>query len=485
MNTPIKLSVSSILLAGILTGCSQHQIKPLYSDDGLHGGATVSTGYAKRQIDPRVVYKWEKQVAILHADKIDAYKKMAMHEAPASKQITPISKKIKKHNSMAMPPAKAGQCYAKVKQPAVYKMVTKKIRIAKAAYRRIFVRGPQYKWISKKVLVRPASYTQRVIPAVYKTVKKRIIVKPSYFTWQKGKGKITRIDHATGEILCRVKIPAVYKNITHKVLVQKAKTIQIPNPALYKTIKHKKRVSPAQFKTVHTPARYKTKRYRVKTASAKYVWKEVICKKNVVKNHTAHHPVKKFYKAKQHKAKTYVKKYTPTQHVKKKVVRKASYSRKMLSAHKARPIKPRYLKKASYKKAVYTKKRVTPRKKRVSRTYRPATLKRTVYKPTIKKKVHKRPIVKKKVHKRLKVVAKPRHVNTKRKAKKVSKKVRLTKQNAILRIQTALRERGFNPGKVDGKLGPATVSALTAFQRKNGLATGKLNRATLRALRLI
>jgi peptidoglycan hydrolase-like protein with peptidoglycan-binding domain len=63
--------------------------------------------------------------------------------------------------------------------------------------------------------------------------------------------------------------------------------------------------------------------------------------------------------------------------------------------------------------------------------------------------------------------------------------VRLTKQNAVLRIQTALSQRGFNPGGIDGKLGPATVAALTAFQRQNGLAIGKLNRATLSALRLI
>lgn len=45
--------------------------------------------------------------------------------------------------------------------------------------------------------------------------------------------------------------------------------------------------------------------------------------------------------------------------------------------------------------------------------------------------------------------------------------------------QARLENLGFHPGAIDGRLGPETTSALTAFQRKHGLdATGELDEAT-------
>jgi peptidoglycan hydrolase-like protein with peptidoglycan-binding domain len=61
----------------------------------------------------------------------------------------------------------------------------------------------------------------------------------------------------------------------------------------------------------------------------------------------------------------------------------------------------------------------------------------------------------------------------------------LTRANAVYRIQKALQQRGYNPGEIDGRLGPSTVKALTAFQESKGLKTGTLDRDTLRALNLV
>lgn len=36
-------------------------------------------------------------------------------------------------------------------------------------------------------------------------------------------------------------------------------------------------------------------------------------------------------------------------------------------------------------------------------------------------------------------------------------------------IQTALKNAGYDPGKIDGKIGPKTTSAIKAFQKYNGL----------------
>lgn len=51
--------------------------------------------------------------------------------------------------------------------------------------------------------------------------------------------------------------------------------------------------------------------------------------------------------------------------------------------------------------------------------------------------------------------------------------------------QELLDRQGFEPGRIDGILGPRTQAALRGFQRKSGLApTGQLDPATLRALDL-
>jgi hypothetical protein len=433
MNSPIKLSVSSILLAGIMAGCSQQQIQQGYADNSVREGSKVSREY-----------------------QVSTPKRI--HKSHAVKK----KKSTKKHKSdIGFPPAKLGQCYAKVRKPATYKTFNKRVLVKKATSKRVFVRSAQYQWINKRVLVRPASYMQRVIPAIYKTVTKRVMVKPSYLTWKKGKGLMTKIDNTTGEILCRVKIPAVYKKVNRKVLVRAAQTIKTPRPAVYKTVKQKKLGSPAQYKVVRTPARYSMKKRRVKTASAKYIWRQVICKTNVSKNYKGKIHHKKIHKAdkkKTYKPKFYAKKSLKKYSKKQRVVGTKFNSRDELAQKRKR---------ANNRQVSYSRRVVSPPLVRAN-MQKPAFVK-TSYKP-------------------LKSAAKVKQAPEVRMVTKIKEnksRVSLTKANAIFRIQTALSERGFNPGKVDGKLGPATVAALTEFQRQKGLRTGKLNRATLIALNLI
>jgi peptidoglycan hydrolase-like protein with peptidoglycan-binding domain len=52
-------------------------------------------------------------------------------------------------------------------------------------------------------------------------------------------------------------------------------------------------------------------------------------------------------------------------------------------------------------------------------------------------------------------------------------------------IQTALKEKGYDPGPVDGRMGPQTRSALRAYQKKEGLpATGNADAKTLAGLKV-
>ncbi|MCK5896381.1 MAG: hypothetical protein KAG20_06220 [Cocleimonas sp.] len=250
MTSPIKLSVSSILLVGLITGCSQHQIKPYYA--------------------------------------IEKHQEKNHKAKDKSWSATKKSHKKYTHTSSYHPYSKTKQCYKKVKKPATYKTTTKKVLLQKAITKRVLIRKPHYGWKIKKVKVKPITYSYRFIPAQYKTVKKRVMIKPSYLTWKKGKGLITRIDHTTGEILCRVKIPAVYIDRNQRQLVRPAHKVKKIHPALYKQQKTRKLLSPAQFKTITTPARYTTKKYRVKIKASSYLLKPIDCKTQKNKTYTSH-----------------------------------------------------------------------------------------------------------------------------------------------------------------------------------------------------
>jgi peptidoglycan hydrolase-like protein with peptidoglycan-binding domain len=60
--------------------------------------------------------------------------------------------------------------------------------------------------------------------------------------------------------------------------------------------------------------------------------------------------------------------------------------------------------------------------------------------------------------------------------------VNLTEEQ-IRQVQIVLNEKGFNIGRPDGRLGPRTIRALTAFQRRQGLeVSGRLDSRTVAAL---
>ena len=210
-------------------------------------------------------------------------------EKPIQKMAKPIQRQMEKpvqrrhsvsytKHSAGMPPAKPGQCYAKVRTGATYKNAVKRVQVSPAINKRVLVRGPQYGYTNKRVLVRPATHTYRYVPAQYSNVSKRVLVKPAHYAWQKGKkGPVTRIDNMTGEILCRVKIPAVYRTVVQKVMVRAGQRVKKHIPAVYQNVKERKLTSPAQYRNVHQPARFVNKTYKVKQGGTGYKWQPINC----------------------------------------------------------------------------------------------------------------------------------------------------------------------------------------------------------------
>ena len=57
-----------------------------------------------------------------------------------------------------------------------------------------------------------------------------------------------------------------------------------------------------------------------------------------------------------------------------------------------------------------------------------------------------------------------------------------TNSGLIRQVQRALKDRGYDPGPIDGVLGTRTKSALQQYQEKSGLPVGNLNKETLGSL---
>jgi hypothetical protein len=142
------------------------------------------------------------------------------------------------------------------------------------------------------------------IPAKYEWVEEKVLVKPAHTVWKKGRGPIERIDHATGEIMCLVEVPATYKTVKKKVmsnppgtrevkvpaeyqtvkrkaLVKPATTRKIEIPAEYKTVKVRKLVSPPQERRIAIPAEYQTLTKTEQNTDGRMEWRRILCETNV------------------------------------------------------------------------------------------------------------------------------------------------------------------------------------------------------------
>lgn len=187
--------------------------------------------------------------------------------------------------------AKAGECYARVVNPPVFKTVTEKV-LAKAATEKVEIIPAKfedveekvlvkpagkkvvevipavYKEVQDKVLTKPASEKLETIPATYKTVEEKELVKPATTIWKKGHGPIEKVDNISGDIMCLIEVPAEYRVIKHTVVDSPATIKRIPIPAEYAVIKRQELVKASEVKEADVPAEYKIVKTRKQVAAA-------------------------------------------------------------------------------------------------------------------------------------------------------------------------------------------------------------------------
>ncbi len=189
------------------------------------------------------------------------------------------------------PNAEPGKCYARVLVPAKYEWVNeRKVRLQQETPD-VDIVEPKYEWVEEKVLVKDAVYKLKRIPPVYKTETKKVLVAKAHKEWKKftkeeclrdpikcGLKDTKNINAFTGEIMCLVEVPDLYKTVTEKILVEPAKVKKVlVSPPVYKTVRVKRLVREGEAKERIQPAIYDTVRTRIKVGKEKIEWKEIVC----------------------------------------------------------------------------------------------------------------------------------------------------------------------------------------------------------------
>lgn len=343
------------------------------------------------------------------------------HAAPVSKEIL-VAAKLK---GVDLENTAPNTCYKEYFTPATYKTVSEEVVLQQES-NKLKIIPAQYEMVEKTIEVTPASQKTITIPATYGFTEAKILIEKEKTVWKKGVNPAQKLDGATGEIMCLVKIPAKYKTIKKKVVKSPATTKVVDIPATTKIIKIKKLVTPAKTEKITIP--------EVKSS----IQKSVLEKKPLFSWIKVGDTVEKSLNYTGHKVCLVA---SPAKHQK--------ITKKVLDTP------------------------TTTKKITIEPTYK--TIK-------IKKLVQKAQEVKTPIKAVYKMVSKKEKISSSHQSwERILCQTNMN-QNTILKIQNALQAKSYNPGKIDGVLGRDTRVALDKYQRDNSLATGGITYETLNAL---
>ena len=318
-------------------------------------------------------------------------------------------------------------CYKEYFTAEKYKTVEEEIVVQKATSKNEIVPAV-YEMVEKTIEIKPASKKTITIPATYEFKEERVLIEKEKTVWKKGTNPAQKLDGATGEIMCLVKIPAVYNTIKKKVVKTPATTKVVEIPAETKTIKVKKLVTPATTKTITIPEVKKTIEKKVQESKSEFSWIKV------------GDPVDKGWN------------YT---------------------GHEVCLLESPALTKKIVKTVLETN--ATTKEIEIEATYQ--TMK-------VKKLVEEAKEIKTPIEAVYKTVTKKEKISEAHQSwERILCQTNMNKE-VILKIQEALKAKDYNPGKIDGVLGKGTRVALDKYQRDNSLATGGITYETLNALKV-
>ncbi|CAA6826676.1 MAG: Reverse transcriptase [uncultured Sulfurovum sp.] len=341
--------------------------------------------------------------------------------APVSKEIL-VAAKLK---GVDLDNTVPKTCYKEYFVPETYKTVSQEVILQKESQKTKIIPAT-YEMVEKTIILTPASKKTLTVPATYDYTEEKILIEKEKTVWKKGANPAQKLDGATGEIMCLVKVPAKYKTIRKKVVKTAATTKVIEVPAVSKTIKVKKLINPAKTETINIPAVNSKVQTSVLDTKATFSWIQVGNTVDKGLQHTGHRICLVETPAKSQKIT--------------KIVLDTAASIKEVA------IEPRY-----------------------------KTMK-------VKKLIQEAQEVKTPIEAVYKIVNKKEKVSASHQSwKRILCQTNMN-QNVVLKIQNALEGKNYNPGKIDGVLGKDTRVALDKYQRDNSLATGGITYETLNAL---
>ena len=343
------------------------------------------------------------------------------HAAPVSKEIL-VAAKLK---GVDLDNTTPNTCYKEYFTPATYKTVSEEV-VLKPETKKIKIIPAKYEMVEKTIEVTPASTKTITVPATYEYTEEKILVEKEKTVWKKGVNPAQKLDGATGEIMCLIKVPAKYKTIKKKVVKTPATTKTVEIPAVSKTIKIKKLVSAATTEDITIPEVKSTIQKSVPDAKETFTWIKVGDSIDKGLNYTGH--------------------------------------RVCLVESPAK-------------------------KQKITKTVldTPASTKEITIDPTfktikVKQLVTKAEEIKTPIEAVYKMVNKTEKISDSHQSwERILCQTNMN-QNVILTIQKALKAKDYNPGKIDGVLGRDTRLALDKYQRDNSLATGGITYETLNSL---
>jgi len=341
--------------------------------------------------------------------------------APVSKEIL-VAAKLK---GVELDNTTPGSCYKEYFTPEAYKTVSEEIVIQKESSKTEIIPA-KYEMVEKTIEIKPASKKTMTVPATYEFQEERVLVEKEKTVWKKGVNPATKLDGATGEIMCLVKVPAKYKTIKKKVVKTAATTKVIEIPAVTKTIKVKKLVSAAETKTITIPEVKKTIEKKILDTKSEFSWIKVGDSVEKGWNYTGHKIC---------------------------LIETPALNKKIIKTELETPASTKEIEIAATFKTVKVKKLVEEAKE-----------------------------IKTPIEAVYKMLAKKEKVSEAHQSwDRILCQTNMNKQ-VILKIQEALKAKEYNPGKIDGVLGRDTRVALDKYQRDNTLSTGGITYETLNSL---
>lgn len=184
------------------------------------------------------------------------------------------------------PGAHPGQCYAKVVEPARYRTVVDHVLVSpgrsdsrviparrhlesrpvllEPERRESYVIPATFRDVFETVVVRPPSVAVSVIPAQYQDVPETVMVSPPRRYWRRSEGVPgygpywpgqTRVE-PTGEVVCLVEEPAVYRTVYHHVCVRPEQRVETPVPGETRQVARRVVDQPERQEVRVIPARF-------------------------------------------------------------------------------------------------------------------------------------------------------------------------------------------------------------------------------------